>query len=80
LSILTILTQVDNVNPKFAATGVDMGDGAKADLYSFDTHTSTWSSAEVEGPVPPSRSYHTACACGDYMFVFGGCGESGDMW
>jgi len=62
-----------------------MGEGAKADLYCYDMHTNTWSTPApaVEGPMPPSRSFHTACACGDLMFIFGGCGEGGrlnDLW
>uniref|UniRef100_A0A7S3QY44 Nitrile-specifier protein 5 n=1 Tax=Dunaliella tertiolecta TaxID=3047 RepID=A0A7S3QY44_DUNTE len=67
-------------------SGVEMGEGAKSDLYIFDTKTSTWAAAAVdESLLPPSRSYHTACACGDVMYVFGGCGAAGagrlnDLW
>jgi hypothetical protein len=59
-----------------------MAEGAKSDLFCFDTKSETWRRVEAEGP-PPQRSFHAATAVGNLMFVFGGCGLAGrmnDLW
>lgn len=68
-------------------TGVDMGEGAKSDLYVFDTVTAEWSPVTVAAgsPSPPPRSYHSMAAVPSkqQLYVFGGCGSSGrlaDLW
>lgn len=68
-------------------TGVDMTEGAKSDLYVFDTTTSSWAPVAVAdgSPQPPPRSYHSMAAvpAQGKLYVFGGCGSSGrlaDLW
>jgi N-acetylneuraminic acid mutarotase len=68
-------------------TGVDMTEGAKSDLYVFDTSSSSWAPVAVPdgSPQPPPRSYHAMAAvpAQGKLYVFGGCGSSGrlaDLW
>ena len=50
------------------------------DLYQFDTTTSTWTLEEGLGDVPPLRSFHAMASDGQrYLYIFGGCGESGRL-
>eukprot|EP00884_Botryococcus_braunii_P016719 jgi/Botrbrau1/3730/Bobra.0363s0015.1 len=67
-------------------SGIDMGEGALDDFFSFDTSTRTWARIVTEAG-PPARSYHamaTDTRTGK-VYVFGGCGagSSGrlnDLW
>jgi hypothetical protein len=68
-------------------TGIDMGEGAKSDLYVFDTPSHQWQPVAVsaDSPQPPARSYHAMAADpgSGKLYVFGGCGSSGrlsDLW
>lgn len=68
-------------------TGVDMGEGAKSELYVFDTSSAEWQPVKVpdDSPTPPPRSYHAMAAAPSTgkVYVFGGCGSGGrlnDLW
>jgi N-acetylneuraminic acid mutarotase len=68
-------------------TGIDMGEGAKSDLYVFDTASHEWQPVAMSGssPQPPARSYHAMAADpgSGKLYIFGGCGSSGrlsDLW
>ena len=41
-------------------------------LYSFDVDNHRWSKPNVSGTVPKPRAYHSACALGKVMYVYGG--------
>lgn len=41
-------------------------------LYSFDTHTSTWTSMDVFGKAPPARGGQTITLIGSQIYMFGG--------
>ena len=61
-------------------SGVQMGEAALDDLWSFNPTTETWLSLEHQAGEPPCpRSFHTATSVGSKMYVFGGCGESGRL-
>lgn len=60
--------------------GVQMGEAALNDLWSFDTVSEAWRKVEAaSGETPCARSFHTATAVGERMYVFGGCGEAGRL-
>jgi len=42
-------------------------------FFSFDLGTHQWTKINAPNP-PPPRSYHTAAAVDDKLFIFGGCG------
>ncbi len=61
-------------------SGKAMGENAYNDLHVFGMETCAWRRIDdAKGAVPAARSYHTATATGDCMFVFGGCGAEGRL-
>lgn len=83
----TMTTVGDRIYLFGGRTGVDMGEGARGDLFVLDP-TSTppeWAPLEVNAssPTPPSRSYHAATTARGKLYIFGGCGTNGrlnDLW
>ncbi|GBF97397.1 hypothetical protein Rsub_09562 [Raphidocelis subcapitata] len=67
-------------------TGVEMGEGARDDLWELDTAapSPSWRiSPCTRGAPPPARSYHAVAAAAGRVYVFGGCGAGGrlrDLW
>lgn len=59
--------------------GVDMSEGAKSDLFSFDTEKNLWINVAPNGTPPSVRSFHAMTSAGKKVYVFGGCGEQGRM-
>ncbi|PNH10707.1 Nitrile-specifier protein 5 [Tetrabaena socialis] len=60
-------------------SGLEMGEGASNDLFSFHIPSATWTRLTPNGPPPPLRSYHTMTSVGNRLYVFGGCGEAGRL-
>ena len=54
-------------------TGVDMGETALDDLWSFCPVKSAWRQLSAGSP-PSARSFHASAAAGSKLYVFGGCG------
>lgn len=63
--------------------GVDMGETALDDLWSWCPLSSEWTlwtpSSGGGGPPPAARSYHASTASGSKLYVFGGCGADGRL-
>jgi hypothetical protein len=45
---------------------------ALADVVVFDAESQRWSSPEVQGDGPGPRAFHTGCALGSCVYIFGG--------
>eukprot|EP00586_Coscinodiscus_wailesii_P009796 CAMPEP_0172512624 /NCGR_PEP_ID=MMETSP1066-20121228/246005_1 /TAXON_ID=671091 /ORGANISM="Coscinodiscus wailesii, Strain CCMP2513" /LENGTH=355 /DNA_ID=CAMNT_0013292529 /DNA_START=160 /DNA_END=1227 /DNA_ORIENTATION=- len=60
-------------------TGVDMGETALADFWSFDCETQTWEEIQQGDGAPEPRSFHRMICVDNALFLFGGCGSSGRL-
>ena len=62
------------------ANRLQMDEAPLNDLWSLDPATEAWARVEAQAGAPPSpRSFHSATAIGDKLYVFGGCGEAGRL-
>jgi N-acetylneuraminic acid mutarotase len=56
--------------------GITMQERALTDMHRFNPNTSTWEAvvfANGGANMPSARSFHTMCAIGATLYVFGGC-------
>ncbi|KAI8807321.1 hypothetical protein BJ742DRAFT_710693 [Cladochytrium replicatum] len=58
--------------------GLDMAP-LEANVYIFNTETSSWSTVAPDTLTPQARSYHAMTSAGNKLYVFGGCPEKGRM-
>ena len=63
--------------------GISMDEKALNDLHRVilapDGKSGTWECLQVQGQAPCPRSFHVMAACGDKLYVFGGCGAAGRL-
>lgn len=60
--------------------GVEIGEGALKDLYSYDIITNHWDGPiEAKGETPEIRSFHKIISVDKKIYVFGGCSAEGRL-
>ncbi|KAG7380114.1 RNA polymerase II-associated protein 3 [Phytophthora pseudosyringae] len=71
---MCLLHSAGNPAPRLIIFGGNgqLNDEKMNDVWLFDVEKQTWTLLQCSGDIPPPRSYHTAHAVGEFLFVVGG--------